>query len=79
MKNFLKETKELVLSQGSIAVLAILQVSFTAKTLGPSNYGLIAIYLAITATFFRLLSSRNADLVLLLLKIKALKLIIFLY
>ena len=73
MKNFLKETKELVLSQGLIAVLAILQVSFTAKTLGPSNYGLIAIYLAITATFFRLLSSRNADLVLLFVKDKGVK------
>jgi len=65
MKNFLKETKELIFSQGSIAVISILQVSFTAKILGPSNYGIIALYLAITATIFRLLSSRNSDLVLL--------------
>jgi len=46
-------------------VISILQVSFTAKILGPSNYGIIALYLAITATIFRLLSSRNSDLVLL--------------
>lgn len=65
MKNFLKETKELIISQGSIAVISILQVSFTAKILGPTNYGVIALYLAITATIFRLLSSRNSDLVLL--------------
>lgn len=65
MKNFLRETKELIASQGTIAIIAILQVSITAKILGPSKYGLIAIYIAITATAFRLLSSRNSDIVLL--------------
>ena len=65
MKNFLRETKELIVSQGTIAIIAILQVSITAKILGPSKYGLIAIYIAITATAFRLLSSRNSDIVLL--------------
>lgn len=64
MKNFFIETKELIISQGTIALLAILQVSVTAKLLGPTNFGLIALYLAITATVFRLLSSRNSDIVL---------------
>tara|TARA_B100000886_G_C20404290_1_gene483984 strand:- start:573 stop:1841 length:1269 start_codon:yes stop_codon:yes gene_type:complete len=67
MKTFFIETKELFFSQGIIAFLSIIQVAYTAKLLGPSNYGKIALYIAITGTVFRILSSRNADVVLLFL------------
>ena len=64
MKSFLNETKELVTSQGLIAVLAIVQVRIVATSLGPEDYGLIGIYLGIIALCFRILNSRNSDLVL---------------
>lgn len=64
MKSFLNETKELVASQGLIAVLAIVQVRIVATSLGPEDYGLIGIYLGIIALCFRILNSRNSDLVL---------------
>ncbi len=64
MKKFLYETKELITSQGLIAVLAIVQVRIVATSLGPEDYGLIGIYLGIIALCFRILNSRNSDLVL---------------
>ncbi len=64
MKNFLLETKELVLSQGIIAVLAIIQIRIVAKTFGPELYGTIGVYLGLIAICFRLLNSRNSDLIL---------------
>lgn len=70
MKSFFNETKELFLSQGVIAFLSIIQVAYTAKLLGPSNYGKIALYIAITGTVFRIFSSRNSDVVLLFLSEK---------
>ena len=70
MKNFLRETKELFFSQGVIAILSIIQVAYTAKILGPSNYGKIALYIAIAGTVFRIFSSRNSDVVLLFLRDK---------
>ena len=70
MKSFLNETKELFFSQGIIAILSIIQVAYTAKLLGPSNYGKIALYIAITGTVFRIFSSRNSDVVLLFLSEK---------
>lgn len=70
MKSFFKETKELFFSQGIIAILSIIQVAYTAKLLGPSNYGKIALYVAITGTVFRIFSSRNSDVVLLFLSEK---------
>ena len=59
MKSFLNETKELVTSQGLIAVLAIVQVRIVATSLGPEDYGLIGIYLGIIALCFRILNSRK--------------------
>ena len=70
MKSFFNETKELFFSQGIIAILSIIQVAYTAKLLGPSNYGKIALYIAITGTVFRIFSSRNSDVVLLFLSEK---------
>jgi len=64
MKEFLLETKELILSQGTIAVLAIIQIRIVAKSLGPESYGIIGVYLGIIGLCFRFLSSRNSDLVL---------------
>ncbi len=64
MKKFLYETKELITSQGLIAVLAIVQVRVVATNLGPEDYGIIGIYLGIIALCFRILNSRNSDLVL---------------
>ena len=64
MKEFLFETKELILSQGTIAVLAIIQIRIVAKSLGPESYGIIGVYLGIIGLCFRFLSSRNSDLVL---------------
>ena len=64
MKEFLFETKELLLSQGTIAVLAIIQIRIVAKSLGPESYGIIGVYLGIIGLCFRFLSSRNSDLVL---------------
>ena len=64
MKKFLYETKELITSQGLIAVLAIVQVRIVATNLGPEDYGIIGIYLGIIALCFRILNSRNSDLVL---------------
>ena len=64
MKTFFKETKELILSQGIIAVLAIIQIRIVAKTFGPELYGTIGVYLGLIAICFRLLNSRNSDLVL---------------
>ena len=65
MKSFLNETKELLLSQGLVALIAIIQVKVVATSLGPETYGVIGIYLGISAISFRMLSSRNSDLVLL--------------
>ena len=64
MKKFLNETKELLLSQGLIAVLAIIQVRVVATNLGPEAYGNIGVYLGLVGLSFRILSSRNSDLVL---------------
>ena len=64
MKKFLNETKELLLSQGLIAVLAIIQVRVVAANLGPEAYGNIGVYLGLVGLSFRILSSRNSDLVL---------------
>ena len=64
MKKFLYETKELITSQGLIAILAIVQVRIVATNLGPEDYGIIGIYLGIIALCFRILNSRNSDLVL---------------
>ena len=64
MKKFLGETKELLLSQGLIAVLAIIQVRVVATNLGPEAYGNIGVYLGLVGLSFRILSSRNSDLVL---------------
>ena len=64
MKKFLSETKELILSQGTIAILAIIQIRIVAKSLGPESYGIIGVYLGIIGLCFRFLSSRNSDLVL---------------
>ena len=68
MKKFLNETKELLLSQGLIAVLAIIQVRVVATNLGPEVYGSIGVYLGLVGLSFRILSSRNSDLVLINLK-----------
>ncbi len=65
MKKFLNETKELLLSQGLVAILAIIQVRVVATNLGPEIYGNIGVYLGFVGISFRLLSSRNSDLVLL--------------
>ena len=65
MKKFLDETKELLLSQGLIAILAIIQVRVVATNLGPEIYGNIGVYLGFVGISFRLLSSRNSDLILL--------------
>ena len=64
MKKFLNETKELLLSQGLIAVLAIIQVRVVATNLGPEAYGNIGVYVGLVGLSFRILSSRNSDLVL---------------
>ena len=64
MKEFLYETKELLLSQGLIAILAIIQVRVVATNLGPEVYGNIGVYLGLVGLSFRILSSRNSDLVL---------------
>ena len=66
MKKFLNETKELLLSQGLVAILAIIQVRIVATNLGPEIYGNIGVYLGFVGISFRLLSSRNSDLVLLI-------------
>ena len=65
MKKFLNETKELLLSQGLVAILAIIQVRVVASNLGPEIYGNIGVYLGFVGISFRLLSSRNSDLILL--------------
>ena len=64
MKKFLNETKELLLSQGLVAIPAIIQVRVVATNLGPEIYGNIGVYLGFVGISFRLLSSRNSDLVL---------------
>jgi len=64
MKSFVLETKELFLSQGVIAILAIIQIRIVATNLGPEVYGKIGVYWGLIALCFRLLNSRNSDLVL---------------
>ena len=64
MKNFFIETKELLLSQGIIALLAIIQVRVVATNLGPEIYGNIGVYLGFVGISFRILNSRNSDLIL---------------
>ena len=64
MKTFFSETKELILSQGIVALLAIIQIRIVAKTFGPELYGTIGVYLGLVAMCFRLLNSRNSDLIL---------------
>ena len=70
MKSFVLETKELLLSQGVIAILAIIQIRIVATNLGPEDYGKIGVYWGLIALSFRLLNSRNSDLVLINLKNK---------
>ena len=70
MKSFVLETKELLLSQGVIAILAIIQIRIVATNLGPEVYGKIGVYWGLIALCFRLLNSRNADLILINLKNK---------
>ena len=64
MKKFFIETKELLLSQGIIALLAIIQVRVVATNLGPEIYGNIGVYLGFVGISFRILNSRNSDLIL---------------
>tara|TARA_B100000614_G_scaffold141821_1_gene125947 strand:+ start:1 stop:1257 length:1257 start_codon:yes stop_codon:yes gene_type:complete len=64
MKKFFIETKELLLSQGIIALLAIIQVRVVASNLGPEIYGNIGVYLGFVGISFRILNSRNSDLIL---------------
>ena len=64
MKKFVLETKELLFSQGIVAILAIVQIRIVAKTLGPESYGVIGVYLGVIALSFRFLNSRNSDLIL---------------
>ena len=64
MKSFVLETKELLLSQGVIAILAIIQIRIVATNLGPEVYGKIGVYWGLIALCFRLLNSRNSDLIL---------------
>ena len=64
MKSFVLETKELLLSQGVIAILAIIQIRIVATNLGPEVYGKIGVYCGLIALCFRLLNSRNSDLIL---------------
>ena len=64
MKKFFLETKELLFSQGVIALLAIIQIRVVAQSLGPDVYGRIGVYWGIIALCFRLLNSRNSDLIL---------------
>ena len=64
MKKFFIETKELLLSQGIIALLAIIQVRIVATNLGPEIYGNIGVYLGFVGISFRILNSRNSDLIL---------------
>ena len=64
MKSFVLETKELLLSQGVIAILAIIQIRIVATNLGPEAYGKIGVYWGLITLCFRLLNSRNSDLVL---------------
>ena len=70
MKSFVLETKELLLSQGVIVILAIIQIRIVATNLGPEVYGKIGVYWGLIALCFRLLNSRNADLILINLKNK---------
>ena len=64
MKSFVLETKELLLSQGVIAILAIIQIRIVATNLGPEVYGKIGVFWGLITLCFRLLNSRNSDLVL---------------
>ena len=64
MKNFVLETKELLLSQGVIAILAIIQIRIVATNLGPEVYGKIGVFWGLITLCFRLLNSRNSDLIL---------------
>ena len=64
MKSFVLETKELLLSQGIIAILAIIQIRIVATNLGPEAYGKIGVYWGLITLSFRALNSRNSDLVL---------------
>ncbi len=64
MKSFVLETKELLLSQGVIAILAIIQIRIVATNLGPEVYGKIGVYWGLITLCFRLLNSRNSDLIL---------------
>ena len=64
MKKFLSETKDLIMSQGIIAILAIIQIRVVATNLGPEAYGVIGVYLGIIGLCFRFFNSRNSDLVL---------------
>ena len=57
-------SKELLLSQGVIAILAIIQIRIVATNLGPEAYGKIGVYWGLITLSFRLLNSRNSDLVL---------------
>ncbi len=61
IREIFNQTKDLIGSQSSIAVISIIQVSFVVNQLGPENYGAAVLLIAVPSLIFRATHARNSD------------------
>ena len=71
IKDILRQTKDLIISQFFIAAISLLQVSLVVKILGVEKYGMVTLIVTLPSLVYRSLHSKNSDVTLLTLKEKA--------
>ena len=71
IKDILRQTKDLIISQFFIAAISLLQVSLVVKILGVEKYGIVTLIVTLPSLVYRSLHSKNSDVTLLTLKEKA--------
>jgi len=70
IKDILRQTKDLIISQFFIAAISLLQVSLVVKILGVEKYGMVTLIVTLPSLVYRSLHSKNSDVTLLTLKEK---------
>ena len=71
VREILKQTKDLILSQFFVAAVSLLQVSLVVKLLGVEKYGIVTLIVTLPSLVFRALHSKNSDVTLLTLNEKS--------
>ena len=71
IKDILRQTKDLIISQFFVAAISLLQVSLVVKILGVEKYGIVTLIVTLPSLVYRSLHSKNSDVTLLTLKEKA--------